>query len=46
MTKLWVFGLEFVVLGVVANIVAHYLVKYFEGLEVERDLVTEPGRSG
>ena len=30
MSKLWVFGLEFVVLGVLANIVAHYLIKWCE----------------
>jgi hypothetical protein len=30
MSKLWVFGLEFLVLGVLANIVAHYLVRWAE----------------
>lgn len=30
MSKLWVFGLEFVVLGVLANVVAHYLIKWYE----------------
>ncbi|MFZ0945699.1 MAG: hypothetical protein WB930_00010 [Syntrophobacteraceae bacterium] len=30
MSKLWVFGLEFVVLGVLANVVAHYLIEWYE----------------
>ena len=30
MTKLWGFSLEFLVLGVLANVVAHYAIKYYE----------------
>ncbi|MGO9370848.1 MAG: hypothetical protein ACLQBD_01970 [Syntrophobacteraceae bacterium] len=30
MTKLYVFGLEFLILGVLANIVAHYVIKRLE----------------
>ncbi len=34
MSKLWVFGLEFVILGVVANVAAHYLIEYYESRKV------------
>ncbi|MGO8944255.1 MAG: hypothetical protein ACLQJ7_11355 [Syntrophobacteraceae bacterium] len=30
MSKLWVFGLEFLILGVLANVVAHYLIEWYE----------------
>lgn len=30
MSKLYIFGLEFLILGVLANIVAHYLIKRLE----------------
>jgi hypothetical protein len=29
-SKLWVFGLEFLILGVLANITAHWLIKWYE----------------
>ncbi len=35
MSKLWVFGLEFLVLGVLANIVAHYFIKHYETPDAE-----------
>ena len=37
MSKLWIFGLEFVVLGVLANIVAHYLIEWYEDSLEERE---------